>query len=175
MRRSFSILLALFALAGCATLRVGSDFDPAASFTGYHSFAFMPREHYGTRNPLVVRRAHDAIEAELTARGFAPAADGAGADFIVDFTIGAQERIDVNSYPAAYRGPWHWGWPYFGEEVSVRKYREGTLAIDVFDARTHQPVWHGWAKKELTQKDLDQPAGRIREAVTAVLAKFPPK
>jgi hypothetical protein len=35
-------------------------------------------------------------------------------------------------------------------------------------------VWHGWAKKELTRKDIENSAEPIRNAVAAVLAKFPP-
>jgi hypothetical protein len=56
----------------------------------------------------------------------------------------------------------------------VRQYREGTLSIDVFDAHSHRPVWHGWAKKELTRNDMEHSAEAIRKAVDSVLAKFPP-
>jgi hypothetical protein len=62
----------------------------------------------------------------------------------------------------------------FTLDFSIGQYREGTLAIDVFDARTHRPVWHGWVKKELSSKDIEQPAEPISKAVSAVLAKFPP-
>lgn len=171
--------LCALALAACETLRVSSDFDHTASFAGYHSFAWLPREHHGTANPLVVQRAHDAIQAELTARGFSYRDDAAGADFVVDFTIGARERTDVQSYPSPYVGPgwwgpgW-WGYPYWGTQVDVRQYREGTLSIDVFDARSHRPVWHGWAAKELTRSDIEHSEAPIRAAVAAVLAKFPP-
>lgn len=50
-------------LAACASLRVGSDFDRNAVFSSYHTFAWMPREHQGTRNPLVVERASAVIAA----------------------------------------------------------------------------------------------------------------
>jgi len=169
----------LLALAACATLQVGSDYDRSASFSGYHYFTWLPRERYGTSNPLVVQRAHDAIQARLTQEGFTYVTDAAAADFAVDFTIGARERIEVHSYPAPYAGwygyPGWWGAPYWGSEVDVRQYREGTLAIDIFDARTHRPVWHGWAKKELSQSDIERSETPIREAVDAVLASFPPK
>lgn len=169
------------ALTACASLRVGSDFDRNAAFSGYHAFAWMPREHYGTRNPLVVERARDAIRAELTNKGFTYAGNAATADFVVDFTIGARERVDIASYPAPYAGPWNWryrgwwGYPYWGNTIDVREYREGTLSIDVFDARNHKAVWHGWAKKELSQADIDRSETPIREAVAGVLDKFPPK
>ncbi len=169
----------LLMLAGCETLRVGSDYDRNASFAGYHSFAWLPREHRGNANPLAVQRMQDAIYQELTQKGFTYISDVAAADFAVDFTIGSRERIEVYSYPASYAGwyggyPGWWGYPYWGSEVDVHQYREGTLAIDVFDTRTHRPVWHGWAKKELTQSDIEHSEGPIREAVHAVLTKFPP-
>jgi hypothetical protein len=186
IRRSsiFASALALFlTLGACATLRVGSDYDRAANFTRYHTFAWMPphTNRYRYHNPLVLQRAHDAIEAALTTRGYQLVNEPAAADFVVDFTIGSRERTDIRSYPAPYAGPWFggysywWGAPYWGSEVDVRQYREGTLSIDIFDGHTHRPVWHGWARKELTREDLEHSAGSIREAVDSVLAQFPPK
>jgi Domain of unknown function (DUF4136) len=48
------------------------------------------------------------------------------------------------------------------------------LSIDVFDNHTHRPVWHGWAKKDLSEKDIEQSEEPIRQSVAAVLSKFPP-
>jgi len=148
------LVLAGLAVSGCATLQVGSDYDRSASFTAYHFFTVMRRDHEGdARNPLVIQRADDAIRRELVAKGYVEATDPSRADFAVDFTIGSKERTDINSYPAPYDGP-RWGWGpgwwgagYWGDSLDVRQYREGTLSIDMFDARTHRPVWHGWAKK----------------------------
>jgi hypothetical protein len=167
-------------LSACASLRVGSDFERSAEFSGYHAFSFMPQVRHGSRNPLVVQRARDAIQAALTNKGFAFVSEAAGADFVVAFTIGSAERTDINAYPAPYVG-WYggymgwWGYSYWGEGLDVRQYREGTLAIDIFDARSHKPVWHGWAKKELTDSDLEHSEAPIRVAVESVLSRFPPK
>jgi hypothetical protein len=178
-------LKGIFALAlltpACSTLQVGSDHDPAANFQSYHTFTVMQRQHSSMSNPLVGVRASDAIKAELRQKGFVEATDPSQADMSVDFTIGSKERTDVNSYPDPYVGP-RWGWgtpgwwggPYWGNSVDVRQYREGTLSVDVFDAHSHRPVWHGWAKKELTHKDIENSAEPIKNAVAAVLAKFPP-
>ena len=176
--------LALFlGLGACATLRVGSDYDHSANFTSYHTFAWMPprTNPYESPNPLVVQRAHDAIQAALTAKGYQLVNEPAAADFVVDFTIGSRERTDIRSYPAPYAGPWFggysywWGAQYWGSEVNVRQYREGTLSIDIFEGHTRRPAWHGWARKALTREDIEHSAGSIREAVDSVLAQFPPK
>jgi len=165
--------IALLSVA-CSSLRVGSDYDHSAGFANYHTYAWLPRAHYAGVNPLVAKRAKDAIDAELKSRGYAPAEDPTKADFVVNFTIGARDRLDVQSYPTAYRGAWRWGLGYYGEQVDVRQYREGTLAIDVFDGATHQPVWSGWATKEISQSDQERSTEALRNAAASVLARFPP-
>lgn len=173
--------IVLTLVSACTTLQVGSDYDHAASFQHYKSFTVMQRSHSGTSNPLVAVRASDAIRADLLQKGFIEASDPTKADFTVDFTIGARERTDINTYPDPYVGPtWGWGsmgwWggPYWGTSLDVRQYHEGTLSVDVFDTHTHRPVWHGWAKKELTRSDIENSAEPIRNAVAAVLDEFPP-
>ncbi len=137
-------------LTSCTTLRVGSDYDRAASFAYYHTFAWMALHTRVNESPnlRVVQRAH--------------------------------ERTDLYAYPAPYAGPWvragaeWWGAPYWGSEVNVHSYRQGTISVDVFDGHTHRPVWHGWARKELTRDDREHSASSIREAVDSVPARFPP-
>jgi hypothetical protein len=161
-------------LASCATKpEIASDYDRSVNFAAYHTFTLMQREHRGIANPLVAVRVQQDITQALERRGYTPAADPVSADFTVDFTIGAQDRVDIHSYPATSAGPFLGG-PFWGSSIDVRQYREGTLAIDVFDQHTHRPAWHGSAQKELTRKDLEQPAEPISEAVNSVLAKFPP-
>ena len=182
--QSAGLFAVLLAAVGCATVQVGSDYDRSASFSNFHTFTLMHRQHHsdsGMSNPLVVQRTEDAIKAEMARKGYLLSSDAGSADFTVDFTIGSQERTDVNSYPDPYIGPgwgfgrrgW-WGGSYWGDDVDVRQYREGTLSIDVFDAHSHRPVWHGWAKKELSRKDIEHSEEPIRKAVAAVLEKFPP-
>jgi hypothetical protein len=175
-------LAVMLGLSACETLRVGSDYDRAADFSAYHSFTWLPRADYAAEgNPLVVERARKAIEARLEQRGYTLVSNPEAADFAVDFTIGAHERADIRAYPAPYGGPWYWygprwwGYPYWGTGIDVRQYREGALCIDIFDAKTNKPVWHGWARKELTRRDIEDSGRSIREAVDGVLAKFPPR
>jgi hypothetical protein len=162
-------------MSACTTTRVSADFDRSARFDGYHSYSWMERAHDDRHNPLIARFARESIDAELSRKGYVLAADPSTADFEVDFTIGARDRIDVNTYPVSYRRPWVWGHGYYGSDVDLRQYREGTLAIDIFDARSHQPVWTGRATKEITRADQLRSDAPIRAAASAVLAQFPPR
>jgi hypothetical protein len=177
MRGSIWLILALVTV-GCSTLRVGADFDRSARFS-YHTFKWVLRASYGDTPSQVVQQARESIRAELLAKGFTEASQGADADFSVDFTIGSRMRMEVETYPPPYEGRWWnledwWGHPYWGYALDVREYREGTLSVDIFDRQSARPVWHGWAKKELRRTDLDHSARPIRRAVRAILADFPP-
>jgi hypothetical protein len=175
-RLAASTLLTLALLAGCAASpEVGSDADRNANFAGYHSFALIPRERVvvsvppdAMRNPLVIARIEDEVKQGMQRKGYT-LTDPMSADLVVDFTIGARERIDVHSHPG--RGPVR-GRLGLWEDIDVRQYREGTLAIDV-STHTRAPLAR-WAQKELTRKDVEQSSASIHDAVESVLVKFPP-
>lgn len=183
--KKFGVMVLGIALASaCATTIKGkSDYNPAVNFTDYHTFAWMGDNPLISAppgmNPINVQRIMDEIERNLIAKGYRRVHDQADADFMVSFTIGARDKISVNSYPAAYRGYWGWGGRYYGGvgmmATDVEAYTEGVLAIDIFDVETHQPAWHGWAAKVITASVSKNPGPVIGEAVTAILSNFPPQ
>jgi hypothetical protein len=183
MKSKFLVIAAILIVAsGCATtLQTHSDHDASQDFSGYRTFAWMsdqpmmaPPEQIARVSPLNRNRIEKAIESELTAKGFQKTADRSAASFVVSYTVGARDRVDAQSYPAPYAGPWRWGYPYW-RDVDVRTYTEGTLAIDIFDGKTHQPVWHGRGSKQITEHDVTHAAEEIPPAVAAILKEFPPR
>jgi len=181
-RTGMALLLLAFLTACATTLPVRTDYDRQADFSRYHTFAWV------SDNPLLVpvgaspeispmTRQHilNAIETALKSKGYTMAADRKDADFTVAFTVGTRDRIDIDSYPVAYRGGWYWRHSFWYYEVRTWTYQEGTLAIDIFDQASHQPIWHGHTSKRITESDRANPVPIINEAVNAILAKFPPK
>ncbi len=182
--RHLAIFLILISLVtGCTTWRPHIDYDRQADFRNYAAFAWIddepwirPRDMAESRiSPLNIRRIEQAIFAELTGKGYRFAQGDDRADFVVSFTVGARDKIDVHSYPTVYHGPWFNGWPYaYPEHVEVGTHTEGTLAIDIFDARSRAPVWHGSVTKRITSSDVDNAEPLIREVVAAILVSLPP-
>ena len=179
--RHLLLTVCLLGIASCTTLRAGSDFYADADFSMYRSFAWV------ADSPLIqsesdriqisqlnIRRIREAIERELTAKGFNLLADRDAADFSVSFTVGARDQIRIDDYPVYYRGRWRWGPPYYWPNVDIYMYTEGTLAIDIFDNSTREPVWHGWARKQVIGADIDNPERAIDAAVRAIIDDFPP-
>lgn len=186
--RRYSLRLASFLFlgvlaGGCATIKSGSHYDELASFDNYRSFSWIADEPlivgHGDSpsvSPLTQKKITDAIERELVNRGFVLSGDRETADFVVAYTVGTRDRIEATSYPITYRGMWGWhlyGGHYYDTEVVHRMYTEGTLGIDVFDGKTKQPVWHGWATKTISPSDRQNPSPSIQKAVSAIFARFP--
>ena len=182
LRFTTFLLLGLM-LSGCATIKTGSHHDEAASFEGYRTFTWIAdnpmivgQGDSPSVSPLTQKKIVDAIEEELTRKGFILTNNRDNADFALAYTVGTRERIEATSYPTAYRGAWGWhlyGRYYYETEVVHRMYTDGTLGVDVFDGKTKQPVWHGWATKTISASDRQDPSPSIDKAVTAPFSSRP--
>jgi hypothetical protein len=176
--RSWVLSAALLLLSACATIPVGSDRYSGANFTAYRTYAWMNTDALvlpaGTRqeiSALTVRRIREAVETNLSGKGYRKVDTPTQADFVVAFTVGTLDRLSAESYPLPYRGPWTWEWR--GSEVEMHTYLEGNLSIDVFDGANKQPVWHGWATKVVTSADKANPGPVVERAVARILRPFP--
>lgn len=179
---SISLALLVFVLSGCAsTIETFSDHDDEVDFSVYETFAWID-EHpmvsapdvAAAANPFMESRIQDAIRRELSLRGYRYVQTADTADLVVSFSVGGRKDLSVESYPVAYRHRWTWGGAYIGDSVSVESTTEGVLAIDVFDAETRSPVWHGTARKSLTAAEANLRGSVIQDAVAAILTEFPP-
>jgi hypothetical protein len=172
-------IAAALVVAGCGTVRSSSDYDPTAKFSSYSTFALMERERGRNEDSTVIRQTAEALKSRLQSKGFELVSNPDRADFVFDFTLGSADRMDIRSYPQPYAGSWFWdpglrGGPYWGESLSPRVYRNGTLSIDVFDPRTHRPIWHGWSKHEISESETTASEASIEQTVFEVLSWFPP-
>jgi hypothetical protein len=162
------VLLTLLATASAFAQKVSIEFDPAANFANYHTFAIRDGQ-LNSRNPrlnseLIKKRIEFDIQRDLTARGLAMVA-GPPADLNVRYTFGAARGMRPEAYPAGWRG---WG------TVVVREpFAEGTLVIDLRDPTTHSLVWRAIASVE--KSNAEKVENKIEDMVGKSLKKYPPK
>lgn len=189
--RLLIVALVSLGLAACATgFKATYDSDPSHDFSGYQTYAWISENPMivgptnRVPNPLLEPRIMATVERGLTTKGYRKVDDPDSADFVLSFTVGSREEIQVNSYPATYagygyRGAWGWGGPYYGmgmaTETQVRQYQKGMLALDVFDVEGRRPVYHAVATKSITESDRERMDETIQAAVDAVLQGFPPQ
>jgi Domain of unknown function (DUF4136) len=177
MIRAVAAVVVATIVAGCSSVSAKHDFNRAVDFDDYKTFSWISAHPLvaapaGT-NPLLEGRIQQTARELLMAKGYRFVEDPEQADFVVGFAVGATDKVRIDSYPASYRGAWHWPGVY-AQDVNVRQFIEGRLTVDIFDVATHQPAWHGWATKNVTPKDQSDSRPAIREALTAILANFPP-
>ena len=181
MNRLLKSLLLLVAamtlLAGCATgPRIVTDADAGADFSRYRTWGWyqpLAMEQSGYSTPLT-SRIKDTIQREMQARGYAFTTSNP--DLLINFQGLVQEKTDVYSMPRSdiqyyysYRHRAYVGFPVWYDETRVSTYREGTLSVDVVDAKRNHMVWTGDAIGRVGRK---APAERLDEAATAIREIF---
>jgi uncharacterized protein DUF4136 len=163
------ILVALLAAAGAFAQKVTVEFDPAARFATYHTFAISDGQ-FNSRNPrvsgeLVKKRIEADLATYFGAKGLALAPGSGPADLNVRYTFGAARGMQPEAYPAGWRG---WG------TIVVREpFAEGTLVIDLRDPTTHALVWRSIASVE--KSNMLKVEGKIDDMVKKSVKKYPPK
>ena len=96
-------------------------------------------------------------------------------DLLVSIFTKERERVDVynNNFGMGWGwNPWYYGGYYGGNHVS--RSTEGTLYIDLIDAKTNNLVWQGMGSADLVTSDMERKEERIREIVSKILAEYPP-
>lgn len=163
----FSVLL-LFVFASCSSVRVNSDYDKKVNFENYKTYAFLKSSvDKAEISDLDKKRILRSIDETMALKGFSKSENP---DLLVSIFTKEQERVDVyNSFGVG------WGWnPYWGMNYnSVTTAPEGTLFIDLIDARSKEQVWQGEGTGYLT-KDTNKKDERIKMFVDKILQQYPP-
>jgi Domain of unknown function (DUF4136) len=173
-------------LSGCA-LQVRSDVNRTAFHPGQcHTFNFMgsfrtDNPMRGTvANPVNESRLRAAITSHMQSLGVQLTSDNP--DCTVGYGIGSSLVVDpgypMGPYPWGF-GYWGWGgwggpWgPYWGGWDGPYVYRQGMIGIDLYDAKTHEALWHASVDQNLYGATGAEAEQRIDAAVTALFAHFP--
>jgi hypothetical protein len=182
------LALALLLLAGCATptsVRVMQD--PEVDLAHYATFGYFEplgtdRAKYKT---LVSGQLKASTTREMEARGFTYSATDP--DLLINFSASLADKMRVNQVPVAptpmaVSGGWPGG--YYGYrtglytaypmyETTVTEYQEGTLNIDLVDARRERLVWEGIGVRSVSRKSLENIGPALDATVIAIFEKFP--
>lgn len=170
----FLPLLLLLVLSSCASINVNSDYDKKVDFTPYKTFAFHKTGvDKAEISDLDKRRILRSIDEVLTSKGFAKSDTP---DLLISFFTKEREQVDVNQFNMGWGYGWGWGWnPYlWGGNTSVSRYSEGTLYIDIIDAKKKELIWQGEGQGVLT-KNTDKKDEKIKEFVSRILELYPPQ
>ncbi len=154
--------------AACTSLYVRSDVNRTlVSSVQCHTFAWAGSFHGKSplrdtvANPVNEDRLRAAIAAHLSG-GVQPVASNA--DCLVGYGIGSHAMADY---------PYGWGYPYGWWGPGPYAYREGIIAVDLYDAKSRQPLWHASVEQSLYGVSGTEAEKRIDAAVAAIFNKYP--
>lgn len=182
MKQRLSLLLlavAALLLAACSSgPQIKADYDPSVDFSQYQTFNFY--NPMGIENPnyssILGQMFRDAITREMEKRGYTLADNP---DLMMNVSAILEDKTKVTTYNdpmyGGYYGyrrgfydPWY-GYGY-GTSTHVSQYTEGTVNIDMVDAKAKRMVWEGIAVGRVNE---DRSNAEVREAINAgVLEMF---
>jgi len=158
------------AITACATLSVSSYIHPAADFSRYQTYDWGARDALPTgdprldNNPFFDAQVRASVERELAARGYRR--EAANPDLLIHYHASVQQKVDV------YRVDAEAG---YGDESAAVQYEEGTLVLDVADAKTRQIIWRGWGQSDIEGviNDQSRMEKRVAEVTQKILERLP--
>jgi len=171
----FLPILLLFVISSCSSVRVASDFDNRTDFSQFKTYAFHKDGIDKVEiSDLDKRRILRAIDDQMTAKGFTKSDTP---DMLINIFTKSSEQVNVSQFNAGYGwgyGGWGYGWGWGPSYSTVSTTTEGTLYIDLIDARKKELIWQGIGTGVLT-RDRERKEERINEFVSKILMQFPPQ
>jgi hypothetical protein len=165
--RSLLISTLLLSAISCAPLPAKYDFDTNVDFSQYKSYQWQNRTQRTetiSDNSLLEKRIHSITEQKMIGRGLDLVKGKA--DFLLTHHIVTHERLDVRDYGTDYF------WPYRRRPMAdIYQYTEGTLIIDMLDAKTEALIWRGWATQAINQPSI--PQQQLEQILGQIFDKFP--
>lgn len=176
-------MLLLGLIYSCSpTVKVTTDYDHAANFSEYKTFAFYDlKAQEGQINQLNVDRITKAIRSELISKGFIETTNNpdlkVNAVTILKNKTSVSANTDFYGYGGMYRPYGYWGGGAMmgnaNTTVNTYDYVDGSLIIDIVSSKTQKLVWQGIGNAEIDSKPSD-PEEFVASSIKKILAGFPP-
>lgn len=168
------ILFLVSILTSCSSVYVNTDYDKKANFAAYKTYAYNKSSIDKLEvSDLDKKRILYAIDAVMPTKQFSKSENP---DVLINIFTKERERVNVyNNMGWGYGFGWGWG-PGWGMGMGFTQTTttpEGTLYIDIVDAKTKELVWQGIGTGYLTT-NVEKKDERIAEFVTKILEKYPP-
>jgi len=169
-------VLGFFILTSCSSVYVNTDYDKKANFESYKTYAYNKSSIDKLEiSDLDKKRILYALDATMPTKGFSKSENP---DVLINVFTKERERVNVNNnmgWGPGWGLGWGWGigWGMGMAFTQTTTTPEGTLYIDIVDAKTKELVWQGIGTGYLTT-NYEKKDERIAEFVSKILEKYPP-
>lgn len=173
LTRTVAVCVAIWlvTLTPALAQQVETDFDHHVKFSQFKTYSW---QEITPANSLWDSRIKDAVNTQLEAKGLSLTAEGGDVAIVAIKTTQTQRTLQT--FYDGFGGGWRWrGFGGFGEATTTEQdYKEGTLIIDMYDAKTKQLIWRGKAEDMLSDKP-DKNDKQLEKGVEKMFKNFPPQ
>jgi len=172
-----TIIVAVFASACAPSVKVSADYDRSVNFSAYKTFAMYEVKASANINKLNQDRIEKYIRMEMSKRGYVE--NNTNPDLKVNAVTVLKNKRGISAstsyygYGGFYRPYGVWGVPVTGyTSVSTYDYKDGSLVIDVIDAKANKMIWSGSAVVEIYNQPKN-PEEAISTTIAKIMAGYP--
>jgi hypothetical protein len=189
MKKYFSnislAIVTVFAFASCSTTS-HVEVAQGVNFNNYKTFGWANdtarSNSTGANNEIVDNNIKNSISAELEKKGWKET--GAQPDVLLDYNVMVEKGVRKETEPAYnypytgyYFNSWRHRMGYFYNPGFFQQYytynvpfKEGTLSVNMVDAKTNKLIWQGWAKGDVSSKNVT--TSEVNQDVKSIFKKF---
>ena len=156
---TFTIALAM--TTGGFAQKVTTDSNPQLQFNEYKTYSWTAGT--SSPNPLDERRIHDMVDAQLAAKSLTPVESDPDVYVATHVITHEQKKLIAEGF-----GPWGPS----GGTVTLETYVQGTLVVDLYDARTKKMIWRGLGTGTTSDKPSKN-TDKIDKALFMMFQQYP--
>ena len=176
MKKLLFLSIILIIAASCSSIKISSDFDKSVQFASYKTYAFTSETMSINLDDLNKKRLLNAVETELVAKGFTKSESNA--DVWIDVQLkGEQKQTATATSSGGYGyGRYGYGGGFSTTTINYDTYVDGTLFINMIDAKKQQLVWQGRGTKTLEpDATAEKREQNLAYALKQIFMYYPPK
>lgn len=167
---TLAIATILLAFTSCSPFRIRTDYSEKVDFTLYKTYQFRIDDL--KLNDLDKDRVLNEVAKNIQSKGLSASSNP---DVIINLKASHKKIQDVNIDPGF--GMWGWGRPWgMGMGIGrswTHEYHQGSLEIDIIDAKTNRLVWQGIGSG-ISVDAAKAKQKQIPEIVAEILTAYPP-
>ena len=177
--RIAALLFATLLTACASGPKITANQNPGIDLANFRTYQFanpLATDRPDGTTSLVSTYLMQATEREMSARGYRKVE--VLPDLVINFYLNTKEKIQARTSPAAgayygYRRGYYGAWGGYGTETTVTQYTEGTLHVDLVDARRNELAWEGIAQGRIRSDVMENLQERAGIVMGEIFARYP--
>jgi Domain of unknown function (DUF4136) len=177
-----ALVLALVACSLTYAQDVRTNYMPGTDFSKYHTYAWVDEVQGvpvvgGRPDQILDAQVKQAIDSQMTAKGFIKVADGGKPDLLLGYQLMIDREKQINGFGDSWGG---WGRPWGGNSfgsfsANTSTNYVGTFVIGMYDVAAKKLVWIGGAQHAIEpSKKAEKNQERLNKGAQKLLKEFPP-